>query len=37
MLKFAFKNGEGALGYLNEKTVSLNKNEIWFLKDFENG
>ena len=36
-LKFAFENGDGLLGYLNGKTVSLDKNEIWFIKDFENG
>ena len=34
-LKFNFKDGEGALGYLNGKTVSLDKDQIWFLKDFE--
>ncbi len=34
-LKFNFKDGEGALGYLNGKTVSLKKEDIWFLKDFE--
>jgi len=35
-LKFAFENSEGVLGYLNGKTVSLDRDQIWFLKDFEN-
>ena len=35
-LKFAFADREGLLGYLDGKTVALDKNDIWFLKDFEN-
>lgn len=33
-LKFNFENNEGALGYLNGKTVELDKGDIWFLNDF---
>ena len=33
-LIFDFENGEGALGYLKGKEVSLKKDEIWFLKNF---
>ena len=35
-LKFTFENKEGALGYLDGKTVALDRKEVWFLKDFEN-
>lgn len=35
-LKFAFADKEGLLGYLDGKTVALDKKDIWFLKDFEN-
>ena len=34
-LKFNFANGDGYLGYLNGKTFELDRNEVWFLKDFE--
>ena len=33
-LKFNFENDDGALGYLNGKTVALDKDKVWFLKDF---
>ncbi len=33
-LVFDFKDGEGALGYLRGKQVSLAKKDVWFLKDF---
>ena len=33
-LIFDFENGEGALGYLKGKEVSLKKDEIWFLRNF---
>lgn len=35
-LKFNFENKEGPLGYLDGKTVSLDKKDIWFLNDFCN-
>ena len=34
-LKFNFENSEGALGYLNGKTVEIDKDSVWFLKDFQ--
>ena len=34
-LIFNFNDGDGALGYLNRKTVQLKPESIWFLKDFE--
>ena len=34
-LKFDFKTQEGALGYLDGKTVSLEEKDIWFLKNFD--
>ncbi len=34
-LRFDFRNGEGVLGYLRGKQVSLNRDEIWFLKEFD--
>ena len=33
-LIFNFENGEGALGYLKGKEVSLKKDDVWFLKNF---
>lgn len=35
-LKFNFENKEGPLGYLDGKTVELDKKDIWFLSDFNN-
>lgn len=35
-LRFNFKDGEGALGYLNGKTVTLDKSDVWFLEEFLN-
>ena len=34
-LRFDFREESGALEYLNGKTFELDRNEIWFLKDFE--
>jgi 23S rRNA pseudouridine955/2504/2580 synthase len=34
-LTFRFANGEGALGYLNGKSFELDREGIWFMKDFE--
>ena len=36
-LKFNFENKEGPLGYLDGKTISLDKKDIWFLNDFYGG
>ncbi len=36
-LHFRFSNGEGELGYLNGKTFEINRESVWFLKDFEKG
>lgn len=33
-LRFDFENGEGPLGYLKGKEVTLDKSEIWFIEDF---
>ena len=33
-LRFDFDTDSGALGYLKGKEVKLNKDDIWFLKDF---
>ena len=33
-LRFDFKDGGGALGYLRGKEVKLSRDDIWFLKDF---
>jgi len=33
-LQFRFRNGEGALGYLNGKSFKIDPAGIWFLKDF---
>ena len=34
-LRFAFREESGALTYLDGKEFSIDKNTIWFLKDFE--
>ncbi len=34
-LRFDFPDETGTLGYLNGKSFELDRNEIWFLKDFE--
>ena len=34
-LIFNFGRDEGYLGYLSGKEVSLDKNEIWFVRDYE--
>lgn len=34
-LRFDFADSEGELGYLRGREVKLDKNEIWFLCDFE--
>ncbi len=34
-LRFDFTDSDGELGYLRGKEVELDKNEIWFLRDFE--
>ena len=34
-LRFDFREESGALEYLNGKTFELEKDEIWFLKDFD--
>jgi 23S rRNA pseudouridine955/2504/2580 synthase len=34
-LRFAFREESGALAYLDGKEFDIDKNEIWFLKDFE--
>lgn len=34
-LRFDFANSDGELGYLRGKEVSLDKNDIWFLEDFD--
>ena len=36
-LRFDFDDKEGPLGYLDGKTVSLDKKDIWFLNDFYGG
>ena len=36
-LHFRFRDTDNVLGYLNGRTFALNKEEIWFLKDFEQG
>jgi len=36
-LQFRFSDTDHALGYLNGKTVELDRASIWFLKDFEKG
>ena len=33
-LRFDFDNDSGALGYLKGKEVKLNRDDVWFLKDF---
>ncbi len=33
-LRFDFYDDNGALGYLKGKEVKLNKDDVWFLKDF---
>lgn len=34
-LTFRFADSSGALGYLNGKTFEIDKNEVWFLKDYQ--
>ena len=34
-LRFDFLNNEGELGYLRGKEVTLDRDEIWFLRDFD--
>ena len=34
-LRFDFADEEGYLGYLNGRSFELDRNEVWFLKDFE--
>ncbi|MGN1048502.1 MAG: RluA family pseudouridine synthase [Eubacteriales bacterium] len=34
-LRFDFKDDSGVLGYLRGREISLDKKEIWFLRDFE--
>jgi len=36
-LRFDFDDKDGPLGYLDGKTVSLDKKDIWFLNDFYGG
>ena len=33
-LTFAFKNGEGPLGYLNGRSFEIPREDVWFLTDF---
>ena len=33
-LRFDFANSDGVLGYLRGREYSIDKNEVWFLKDF---
>ena len=34
-LRFDFADGSGALGYLRGKEFEIDKNEVWFLKNFQ--
>ena len=34
-LRFDFSDGEGALGYLRGREFSIDRDEVWFLKDFK--
>ncbi len=36
-LQFDFREESGALAYLNRKSFALDRDEIWFLKDFNGG
>ena len=36
-LTFDFSDNGGALGYLNRKTFSIDRGDVWFLKDFAGG
>ena len=36
-LGFRFQDVDNVLGYLNGKTFSLDRDSIWFVKDFEKG
>ena len=36
-LKFNFADNEGYLGYLNGKTFEIDRENVWFLKDFASG
>ena len=36
-LGFCFADADNLLGYLNGKTFSLDRDSIWFVKDFEKG